>query len=371
MSLEKAIIAQARPHMLAARVQAIIQKEASKGCQPDTYPHPVALEPCYRLISHAPELLTEDTESNSTFEPVTPAKDLLRLQVWPSPEEEFSWLNSELFLKHLHSVSHRVGFEIVGNQQKIQMRFLTHRKDLPIIQTAFRSQFERCELSHTLDDSFKDITPASWNSVVFLDCFPPAPYSHLLTRPGELQVSTYRSLLAAMMEIEYPAVGFYQALLQPVRPGHDWHRNVQVLLDIEYTIKLVSGIQKPQSYLQQAPSGDLRQMAWEVENKAHNDKPFYSVAIRLGVVGAEQKAPVYLQALAIFLNLFQHGGRPLHYVTEKDYKKAIPRDRIMEMFLLATTYRPGFLVNSAELAGLVHIPPAEILEHRQPPVAIL
>jgi len=31
------------------------------------------------------------------------------------------------------------------------------------------------------------------------------------------------------------------------------------------------------------------------------------------------------------------------------------------MFLLGVTYRPGFLVNSAELAGLVHIPPVGIL----------
>jgi len=144
-----------------------------------------------------------------------------------------------------------------------------------------------------------------------------------------------------------------------------------MLLDIEYNIKLMSGIQKPQSYLQQAPSGDLRQMAWEVETKAHNDKPFYSLAIRLGVVAAEKKAVSHLDALAIFLNLFQHGGRPLNLITERDYKKFTPGDRIIGMFRLGTTYRPGFLVNSGELVGFVHIPPAELLEYRQPPIHIL
>jgi len=52
-----------------------------------------------------------------------------------------------LYLTVLH-------FEIVGNSKKIQMRFLVHRQDLPIIQTAFISQFERCEISHKFDDFF-------------------------------------------------------------------------------------------------------------------------------------------------------------------------------------------------------------------------
>jgi hypothetical protein len=44
---------------------------------------------------------------------------------------------------------------------------------------------------------------------------------------------------------------------------------------------------------------------------------------------------------------------------------------MMEMFTIGATYRPGFLVNSAELAGLVHIPPAEILEYHNPPLPVL
>ena len=41
------------------------------------------------------------------------------------------------------------------------------------------------------------------------------------------------------------------------------------------------------------------------------------------------------------------------------------------MFQLGLTHRPGFLVNSWELTGPVHIPPAKILEHRQIPFATL
>lgn len=368
MSIEKTLIAQARPHMLAARVQGIIEREVSKGCSPDITPHPVALEPAYHPISSTPELLAEQNQSDHIPESIPFAGDLIRLQLWLSPEEKFSWLDSELFLKQLRTLSHRVAFEIVGNSAKIQMQLLTHRNDLPIIQTAFRGQFERCELSGTLDNH---LSLNLWADVTFMDYFPPSPYSHLLTRPDELKVTTYRSLVAALMGIEPPAIGMYQALFQPVKPGHNWHQNVQMLLDLEYTIKLVGGIQAPQRYLQQAPSGDLRQMAWEVETKAHNDKPFYAAAIRLGLISAGEDGPAYLKAMSTFLNLFQHGGRPLSYITEKGYRGLIPAERIVEMFVLGVTYRSGFLVNSAELAGFVHIPPAQILEYRQPPVAIL
>ena len=41
------------------------------------------------------------------------------------------------------------------------------------------------------------------------------------------------------------------------------------------------------------------------------------------------------------------------------------------MFARGLTYRPGFLVNSAELTSLVHIPPVAVLEQRLAPIQVL
>jgi hypothetical protein len=371
MSIEKALIAQARPQMLAARLQGVVSIEANKGCCPEVSSTPVALEPRFNPINQVSELLKGKAEPDFIVETLPQIRDLIRLQIWLSPEEKFSWLNSELFLKQLRSVSHRVSFEIIGNSQKIQMQFLVHKRDLPIIQTAFQGQFERCKLTPQLDTLFESMAPETWEDASFLDFFPPPPYSQLLTRSNELKVTTFPALIIALMEIEPPALGFFQALMQPVNPAHNWHLNVQKLLDAEYALKLFSGIQVPQRFLQQAPSGDLHQMSLEVETKAHNDKPFYSLAIRLGVISSGQNAPSHLMALSTFINLFQHGGRSLNCITEKDYKKVLSGNRIMEMFILGATYRPGFLVNSSEAAGFVHVPPAGILEFSQPPLSIL
>jgi len=371
MSVEKALIAQARPHLVTARAEAILQKEVGKGCCPDIASFPVALEPPYRPISHLPELLQGQDATALLPEGIPLPSELVRSQLWLSPQQSFSWLDSELFLKQLRTLSHRAAFELLGNRQNIQMQFLSHRSDLPIIQVAFKGQLEHCELSLASDTLLEKASTDSWNDVRFLDCFPPPPYSHLITRPDELQVSTYRSLVAAMMGIEPPAIGFYQALFQPVAVDHNWHRNIQGLLDLEYALKQMSGLHALQRYLQQAPSGDLRQMALEVETKAHNDKPFYCVTVRLGVTSAGETGSAHLKALATFLSLFQIGGRPFHSVTEKEYKKVFSPGKIAEMFITGATYRAGFLANSAELAGFVHIPPAGLLEYRKPPILTL
>ena len=371
MSIEKALIAQARPHMLAARLQEAVSIESHKGCRPEVSSTPVALEPYFNPIHQVSELYRDQGEQHFIPEPLPQICDLVRLQLWLSPEEKFSWLNSELFLKQLRSVYQRVSFEIIGNRQKIQMQFLVHKRDLPIIQTAFQGQFEQCRLSTQFDTLFESVVAKTWEDICFLDFFPPPPYSQLLTRPNELKVTTYPALIIALMEIEPPAVGFFQAIIQPVSPSHNWHLNVQKLLDVEYAFKLLSGIQVPQRFLQQAPSGDLHQMSMEAETKAHNDKPFYSLAIRVGVISAGQNAPSRLMALSTFMNLFQHGGRSLNFITEKNYKKVLSESKLIEMFILGATYRPGFLVNSSELAGFVHVPPADILVGYEPPISIL
>jgi RecA/RadA recombinase len=171
-----------------------------------------------------------------------------------------------------------------------------------------------------------------------------------------------------MSTIEPPLVGLYQVIFQTVSADHNWHLNVEKLSDLEYTLKLQDGINTPQRYAQQAPSGDLKQMSSEVESKAHNDKPFFSMAMRIGVIGESSGANDILRSLSTFSSLFQHGGRPMNYLTEKEYKRQLSVSQIRDMFTIGSTHRPGFLVNSWELTGPVHIPPLNINEHLQLPL---
>ena len=368
MSIEGALIAQTQPFMAAARAKALIREEIAKGCQPEISPIPVSLEPNFQPLWDRKDDLSIRHGHSWIVEDPPPPNELIRLRIWISPEQKFDWNHSELFIKQLQAMSFRSGFEVAGNNKGITIAFLIHRSDLPIITAAFQGEFKFCKLTAMDLEQLSNLSGPQWANVFFRDYFPSPPYSHLLTQPPELHISPLTSLIRIMSAIEAPAVGLYQTLFRAVLPENNWHRNVQILLDFEYTIKLMGGFQIPQKYAQQSPSGDLRQMAWEVENKAHNDKPFFAMALRVAVIAGGTKGGDLLNSLSTFPSLFQHGGRPLRYVTEKEYESVLSPEQIRDMFVLGLTYRPGFLVNSWELTGPVHVPPLPIDEDHHIPM---
>ena len=362
------MITQAQPYMVAAHAKNIIRKEICKGCTPEISFFPVSLEPNFFPLWAIKNQLSGRDQSDYVKENPIDRSNLRRLQIWISPDHKFDWNVSELFIKHLQILKYRAVFEVIGNNEDISLSFLVHQKDLPVIAAAFQGEYDLCELTYMTKYSISDL---KWMDIRFKDYFPPPPYSHLLTRPHEFQISPLKSFITVLSDIKAPAIGLYQAVFQPVPPENNWHRNVQILLDFEYNIKLQDGFHTPQRYAQQSPSGDLKQMAWEVENKAHNDKPLYFTAFRLAVINAGNRADKILDATSTLAALYQHGGRPLSYLTEKDYARSLPTIDFTDMFASGQTYRPGFLVNSLELTGMVHVPPASLGENSHIKIDVL
>jgi hypothetical protein len=359
--------------MLAARARSIVREEVSKGCRPEIAPIPVELEPVFQPILGPRDALRGDGPP-ILWHPEEPlvTDELTRFRVWVSPQQLCDWTRSELMVKQLSSIRHRATWAIVGNKEQVSILVLCHRQDVPVVQTAILSQFERCALSAAAEfDPFGNVSPDSWQLARFCDFYPSPPYSHLLTGPDELQRSPYAALLTALTGLPAPAIGFCQVVFTPTDSDHNWHQNVEVLLDLEYRVKLIGGIANPARYPQQVPSGDLRQMSDAVETKAHNDKPFFAVALRIGVIDAGEAATQSLRSLTVMANLFQHGGRPLNWLSQDHYRASLDGPRLQEMFSRGLTHRPGFLLNSRELASLVHVPPPEITEHLKASVQCL
>jgi len=232
---------------------------------------------------------------------------------------------------------------------------------VPNVKIAFEAKVEYCMITPQRKAVFDCTSDTVWTGIRLRDYLPEPPYHHLLTRPDELQDSPLEGVIAALVHVSPPAVGLYQVVFQPVQPAHDWHQNVQLLTDLEYLGKQIGSLGIIQRYAQQIPSGDLHQTTGKLESKAHNDKPFFAAALRIAVAGSAD--PVAdIQSLTTAVNLFQHGGRPLRSLTEADYSEVLAPDQIHLMLSQGLTYRPGFLLNSDELAGMVHVPPAHLLE---------
>jgi len=237
MSIEQALVAQPRPSMLAAKLRNTLAAEVLKGCQTEIAPHPVALEPVYFAIGAAEP--SEGTASRAAWitVPRTSPSDQVRLKVWVSPQQSCKWRRSELFLRQLYRIRNRVGFEIVGNEALIEMLLLCHREDLPVLQAAFYGQFERCKLTLPEANALEALSQSAWREAVFEDYLPPSPYSHLFTRPDELGSSPYGPIMTSLANIRPPAVGLYQVMFQPVARDHNWHRNVEMLMRLEFGLK--------------------------------------------------------------------------------------------------------------------------------------
>ncbi|MFC1762898.1 hypothetical protein ACFL6U_12575, partial [Planctomycetota bacterium] len=365
MTIERALINSIGSSLLATNTGALVASEVVKGCTEQILPYPVALEPVFNPIQASHEVMAPLNKPHWIQESLPSLGDVYRYRVWISPDQPLNWHCCELFLKQLSPVANRVGWEIIGNEKGIDIFLLCHPSDAPVVTTSFYGKFNCCGLSPEIKTRMSGYTTAAWEYVCFKDYYPGPPYTELLTCPEELHTSSYECLIAALRNIPSSAIGIYQALFQPVKPDHNWHRNIEKLLDLEYLSKLIGNIGQAQRYAQQAPSGDLRQMAGDVETKAHNDKPLFCAACRVAVLGAGHISQDILQSLSVFMSLFQHGKRPLNSVSETAYTAILSPQQIQDTFLRGVAHRPGFLVNSAELTGLVHLTPAAIFDQQK------
>jgi len=356
------LVAPAGHHMIKSMGQAIMTRQIAKGCESTIWPQPVALEPSYLPITLPRDMNFSDKAVDIMYQPPPSPSEIVRYQIWISPKYAFQWDRCELFLRHLPSVSHRIALEIIGNAEQIGINLLCHQDDVPILSTAFDGRLRECKLSFLEDNLLTGSESQLWDRVRFCDYYPQPPYFHLFTGPDQLHSSPYECLVAALSTISGPAFGIYQVIFQPVEKSNNWHGNVKALMDIEYAVKLAGNPVLSPRFPQQLPSGALSHMAGDTETKAHNDKPFYAVAVRTAVIGSGDTIDISMKSLDAFVSLFQHGGRPLNYLTEADYNGMVSKQQIRRMFEEALVYRSGFLLNSAELAGLVHIPPADIFD---------
>ena len=350
---------QNRSEMLGNKARALFEQEISKGCQAFVCDAPVELEPPFQ-----PLVTFDDFYRGEEGPAFAPARridrdQLVRLRVWMPKEHECDWTRNELFVKQLQALKHRIAFEVVGNQERLSIAFLCHADDQAVLRAAFLGIFPECELSPLAEHPFDRAAAETWVSAVMRSFYTPPPYSHLLTRPSELRLSPLEALVNNLSILPAPSLGAYQVVMQPVSAEHDGHRNVQLVIDLEYLAKLYGTTQHlQQRYAQQAPSGQLNNMANDVETKSHSDKPFFCVALRVALLNhAAQDAENALRAIHTFTHAFQHGGRPLATLSHTDFLPVGNENRIREMFRCGATYRPGSLLNSWEVCSLLHVPP--------------
>ena len=358
--------------MLTGYLEVILENEMSKGClSTPISPTPVCLEPPFRPFDRLRELLDSKEQPPYLVDPNPPSeKDLTRLKVWASSDYVFDWRRVERFIRQLRTLKHRLAFDITGNQHAVLMSFLCHREDQTVLSAVFSAVFGDCELAPAESHPLTTLDMQMWEGIVFNDYYTPPPYSHLLTRPAKYgDEPPLKDFVNTLRIVQPPGLATYQIVLQPVAADHNWHRNVEALLDVEYTYKMCMNYDSQIRSTQQLPSNALAVTANEVDAKSNADRPFFCAAVRIGLLGySDKRALDLLRGITTPMNLFLHGGQPLGAVSHCEYSRHLRPPQIRDIFLLARSHRAGAILHSQECGGLLHMPP--VREAAQKGVAV-
>jgi hypothetical protein len=372
MGLETSIIRRGQRHMLHVRAQELLDWEAAKGARTAIADQPLRLEPRYVPIHRlGPMDLAGDGDGDGVAAVAPGSNELCVLEAWIPEPHALDWMRAERFIRQVSRCRHRLVFEVGGNTASIQFAFIAHHEDVQLVRSVAQAEYPDCELVAT--SLLEQVSRFRGAELLLSDLYPQAPYTHRLTPPSQLHVSPYESALGVLASIPVEARGFLQVLAEPAQ--HDWHSNVQTLVNMEFISQLTAEAGSTSRYPQQTPTGDLRMLAEELETKAHNDKPFFFAAVRVGLEWDAACAPTPteedLRPLSGFMGLLQMGGRPLRHLGDREYRSRLGNVVLGEMMRRGLTYRPGFLLNSEELAGLIHLPSGTMLKERRLPVALL
>lgn len=343
MSYEKTLITKSREGMLNAYRQDILRTETLKGCSPEVFNIPVGLEPPFL------NLRTGEVFGPSAGD--SQARMLERFEILPAAKHKLDWNHAERFLKQLVFSDAPITFEIVGNREQISMFMGCDQRQSTALSIAFETEHPESFLKSTSD-------PWVDNDIAMTELYPPPPYHHLFTSPSELVQSPLNNFLKALSYLPITSKGFMQILFQPAR--FPWQDNVSLLVDMEFLSRSVQPSSVYSSFRQQTPSAEMHQLSRDLELKAHPDKPFFSVILRIGVMGDTPE--LHPEQLSGFTHLIRHGGQNLHSISSSEIEAKFSQDQMQDMVHSALTYRHGFLMNSRELVTLCHIPSSAILK---------
>lgn len=354
MSIEHAMIQRSRSFLQGRKIKQVLGDELGKGCSLEIASEPVSLLAPYRNV----RVLGEEQVQLPKF-----ADESVIFRIWISPTLEFEWVRSERFIKELCGLQFPVQFEIYGNEAGIQMQLRCSIADSETVRVAYIGEFLSCELTIETNCSFRNYLSAAEN-LCFRDYLPASPYHETMTVSDEFVFTPFETMLCSLSTLPESIMGFYQCIFQPLPHEEEWGQNIQTIYDLQYLHSVFSE-NRSLHFSAQLPSSELRLMSQRMQDKAHQDKALFAAALRVGLIG-ESVNDSALEPLTAFTGLFQQGGRQLRYIRSNRYD----HEQQKRMLRDGTVYRNGFLVNSKELSGLVHVFSSEMVAEHELPIEL-
>lgn len=329
-----------------------LEVEGAKGCSPFICTDPVALEPPYQSFD-ADWILSNGRGSTLTGEAASAEPDvapMVTFDIYAAPEDILSLGWMESMLRGLGVLPGRFSFELFGGGGQVWVRFAVPCDQVAGFRAAVEGLFPGLYLREN-SSPFPEETLVAVNELV-----PVPPYHRTLTLIGREGASPLGIAALAISKLSTEARGVFQVVMAPAADDHDWHYNIQNLVEAEIrAMKLaqLGGISTEFKYDDRLPPF----LELTVREKVEVDVAFHAAVARYAVWGAKpEEASAFLQALRVATGMVRFGNRAWRVLGHDELLSAMGSKQLTQMVCERLSHRPGVMLTSRELATLVHLP---------------
>ena len=298
-----------------------------------------------RLLGRRPTEFEEPPEDEwEEPEPRRPApvSEIIEIQLALAPDVKVRPDLAEHFLLSLSTCNAPVSFEVLGTAEAIAIQVACAKSDAAHVQEQLRSHFPDAVVSATsgvLEGAWK----ATMNDGVVVDFGLSDEFMRPLRTFTSFDVDPLIAMTGALADLEAGEVGVLQVLFQPVRSP--WSEHV------------ISSVTDWQGGAFFADAPDLLPLA-----KQKVARPLFAAVIRLAAKSPrkERAWPIVKRMGGSLAQLANPPSNELIALSNDDYP-----DEVHELAVVRRhTYRSGAILNSEELAALVHPPSSAVRTSR-------
>lgn len=261
------------------------------------------------------------------------------LFIYPSKEDSEDYLiKSEQMVESMSGVLKQAVFEVRGNKEGVNCCLYADSYDIATIGSAVRN-------FHPNSITEVGSTAEQRGEFFVYDFLPDAHFYKALTSHETFSVSPL-NLVVKMLTCIERGEGAYQVIFKPL-PG-EVHDLVSEAIDCEWQAKQGDERHVPPS--QQSGTAGKR-----LEYKSPEFRSYFSVCVRMILPSNSFGASVNA-----FISSYVYGKRAFRVLDNQRYSQ----EQVRSMLNDRLSFHTGFLVNSHELTGLLHLP-YQVMEDRE------
>lgn len=336
-------------------LEAALAREGAKGCGSILCAAPVDLEPPYEPF----DSLTILGQRESTWED-PPAADIAwaTSKVFAAPEDILSLPWMETLFRAWSPFGGPFAFELIGTRGTVGVHLSAPKAQDPGVRKVMSGLFPGLRLQE-VPRPFSERDASLELAVEEVIAVP--PYHRTLSLIGKEGASPLGPAYQALSGLDAGQLGVYQVIFKPTSPEHEWHFNIQCLVEAERRaaeLHYLGGLSPEFSYDHELPS----RLDASAKEKVAKDCATYAVICRYGVWAPPEQAQVFFEVMRGAVSVLRFGNHPWRWITNEAFQSCLGAENVLRMVVRRRAHRPGLVVTSDELASHVHLPNAWALE---------